>query len=80
MRNEAMEHLDVLLGCWRTTMRNASSSAGRRQVPGAATVEWLGDAFVVFRGRWRRRRPRQCDGAGARPQRPARRLHGLLPR
>ena len=51
MRNEAMEHLDVLVGLsWRTTMRNAwFLEPADREVPGAATVEWLGDAFVVFR-------------------------------
>lgn len=50
MRNEAMEQLDVLVGSWRTTMRNAWFLAPDDQkVPGSATVEWLGDAFVVFR-------------------------------
>jgi hypothetical protein len=50
MRNEAMQRLDVLVGSWRATMRNAwfLEPAGR-EVPGSATVEWLGDAFVVFR-------------------------------
>src|SRR3954454_12906984 len=50
MRNEAMEGLGVLVGPWRTTMRNAwfLEPAGR-EVPGSATGEWLGEAFVVFR-------------------------------
>lgn len=50
MRNEAMQRLNVLVGSWRTTLRNAwfLEPAGR-EVPGSATVEWLGDAFVVFR-------------------------------
>jgi hypothetical protein len=50
MRNEAMSKLDVLVGSWRTTMRNAwfLEPAGR-EVAGSATGEWLGDAFVVFR-------------------------------
>jgi hypothetical protein len=50
MRNEAMEQLDVLAGSWRTTMRNAwFLEPADQRVPGSATVEWLGDAFVVFR-------------------------------
>ncbi len=50
MRNEAMEQLDVLVGSWRTTMRNAwFLEPADQKVPGSATVEWLGDAFVVFR-------------------------------
>jgi hypothetical protein len=50
MRNEAMEELDVLVGSWGTTMRNAwFLEPADRQVPGTATGEWLGDAFVVFR-------------------------------
>lgn len=50
MRSEAMTRLDVLVGPWRTTLRNAwfLEPAGR-EVPGTATGEWLGDAFVVFR-------------------------------
>lgn len=50
MRSEAMERLDVLVGSWRTTLRNAwfLEPAGQ-EVPGTATVEWLSDAFVVFR-------------------------------
>lgn len=50
MRNEAMGRLDVLVGSWRTTMRNAwFLEPADQKVPGSATVEWLGDAFVVFR-------------------------------
>jgi len=50
MRNEAMEQLDVLVGSWRTTMRNAwFLEPADREVPGSAAVEWLGEAFVVFR-------------------------------
>jgi len=50
MRNEAMERLDVLAGSWTATMRNAwFLEPADREVPGSATVEWLGDAFVVFR-------------------------------
>jgi hypothetical protein len=50
MRNEAMERLTVLMGSWRTTLRNAwFLEPADQEVPGTATVEWLGDAFVVFR-------------------------------
>jgi hypothetical protein len=50
MRNEAMEQLDCLVGSWRATMRNAwFLEPADREVTGSATVEWLGDAFVVFR-------------------------------
>jgi hypothetical protein len=50
MRSEAMERLDVLVGSWRTTLRNAwFREPPDREVPGSATVEWLSDAFVVFR-------------------------------
>ena len=50
LRNEAMEQLDALVGSWRTTMRNAwFLEPADREVPGSATVEWLGDAVVVFR-------------------------------
>jgi hypothetical protein len=50
MRNEAMARLDVLVGSWRATMRNAwFLEPADLEVPGTATVEWLGDAFVVFR-------------------------------
>ena len=48
MRSDAMEKLDVLVGSWRATMKDAWFLPGR-EVPGAATGEWLGDAFVVFR-------------------------------
>lgn len=50
MRSEAMARLDVLVGTWRTTLRNAwfLEPAGT-EVPGTATGEWLSDAFVDFR-------------------------------
>jgi hypothetical protein len=45
-----MKQLDVLVGSWRTTMQDAwFLEPEGRTVPGSATVEWLGDAFVVFR-------------------------------
>ena len=45
-----MQRLDVLVGSWRTTLRNAwfLEPPGQERA-GMATVEWLGDAFVVFR-------------------------------
>jgi hypothetical protein len=50
VRNEAMERLDVLVGSWRVTMRNAwFLEPADLEVPGTATVEWLSDSFVVFR-------------------------------
>jgi len=50
MRNEAMEQLNGLVGSWRTTLRNAwFLEPAEQEVPGTATVAWLGDAFVVFR-------------------------------
>jgi hypothetical protein len=50
MRNEAMEQLDVLAGSWRTTLSNAAFlDPPGLEVPGAATGEWLWDAFLVFR-------------------------------
>lgn len=50
MRSEAMERLDVLVGDWRTTLSNAwFLEPPDLEVPGTAHVEWLGDAFVVFR-------------------------------
>ncbi|WP_436500433.1 hypothetical protein [Actinokineospora sp. HUAS TT18] len=50
MRNPAMERLDVLVGSWRTTLRDAwfLEPAGL-EVPGSAAVGWLGDAFIDFR-------------------------------
>jgi hypothetical protein len=50
MRSEAMKQLNVLVGSWRTTMKNAwFLEPDVLEVPGSAIVEWLGDAFVVFR-------------------------------
>jgi hypothetical protein len=50
MRNKAMQELDVLVGPWRTTMRNAwFLQPADREVGGRATVEWLHDALVAFR-------------------------------
>lgn len=50
MRNQAMARLDVLVGSWQTTMRNAwFLEPPDHRVPGTAVGEWLSDAFVVFR-------------------------------
>jgi hypothetical protein len=50
VRNKAMEQLNVLVGSWRTTLRNAwFLEPPDQEVPGSATIEWLGDAFVVLR-------------------------------
>ena len=50
MRNEAMERLDVLTGSWQTTLTNAwFIDPPEQEHPGTATIEWLGDAFVVVR-------------------------------
>ena len=50
MRSEAMRRLDVLVGSWQATLRNAwFLEPPDQEVPGSATGEWLGDAFVVFR-------------------------------
>ena len=50
MRSEAMEQLDVLVGSWRTMMKNAwFLEPDDLEVPGLTTVEWLSDAFVVLR-------------------------------
>jgi hypothetical protein len=45
-----MERLDVLVGSWRATLRNAwFLEPTTREEPGEGAAEWLGDAFVVFR-------------------------------
>jgi hypothetical protein len=45
-----MERLDALTGSWRATMQNAwFLEPADQKVPGTATGEWLGEAFVVWR-------------------------------
>jgi hypothetical protein len=45
-----MERLDVLAGTWRTTLTNAwFLDPPEQEVPGTTTIEWLGDAVLVFR-------------------------------
>jgi hypothetical protein len=50
MRNKELEKLDVLVGSWTLTMSNAwfLEPAGT-EVYGSATVEWMGDAFLIVR-------------------------------
>ena len=49
MRNEALEKLEVLVGTWTLTLSDAwfLEPAGT-EVCGSATVEWLGDAFLIL--------------------------------
>ena len=50
MRGDAMEALDVLIGSWQVAMRNAwFLEPPDREDAGSAQIEWLGDAFVIFR-------------------------------
>lgn len=50
MRSDAMGLLDVLAGSWRATMSNAwFLEPAEREVPGAATATWIGEAFMLFR-------------------------------
>ena len=50
MRNRALQKLDMLLGNWTLTLSNAwFLDSLDTQLRGAATIEWLGDAFVVLR-------------------------------
>ena len=50
MRNKELEKLDVLLGEWKLTMADAwFLEPPGTQVHGSATVEWLGDAFLIVR-------------------------------
>lgn|SRR5690606_8677673 len=48
MRNEAIQRFDVLVGSWRSTMKNAWFLPEGTEVPGTATGSWLGESFVVF--------------------------------
>lgn len=50
MRNEAMQQLDVLVGEWDTTLTDAwFLEPPDQEMPGSATVEWVGEAFIVLR-------------------------------
>ncbi|SDD04289.1 hypothetical protein [Glycomyces harbinensis] len=50
MRNPKLELLEGLVGSWKLTLSDAwfLEPAGT-EVPGTATVEWLGDAFLVMK-------------------------------
>ena len=50
MRNQELERLDGLVGQWTLTLSDAwfLEPAGT-DVHGTATVEWLGEAFIVVR-------------------------------
>jgi hypothetical protein len=50
MRNQWLQELDGLVGDWALTLKNAwFLESLETQVKGSATIEWLGDAFVVLR-------------------------------
>jgi hypothetical protein len=47
VRNEALSKLDGLVGEWKLTMTDAWFLESRDvEVPGEATIEWLGEAFL----------------------------------
>ena len=51
MRNEAMTRLEGLVGEWTMTLTNAwFLDRMDIEVPGKATISWLGDAFLELRG------------------------------
>ena len=49
MRNEALLELQGLIGEWKLTMTNAWFLEPGFEGDGAATIEWLGDAFLQVR-------------------------------
>jgi hypothetical protein len=50
MRNEALTKLDGLVGDWKLTMTDAwFLDSPDVRVEGSATIEWLGDAFLMLR-------------------------------
>lgn len=50
MRNKELEKLEVLVGRWTLTLSDAwFLEPPATEVPGSATVEWLGDAFLIVR-------------------------------
>ena len=53
MKNEALAKLDSLVGEWDMTMTDAwFLESPHIKVHGSATIEWLGEAFVVLRSTW----------------------------
>ena len=50
MKNPALSELDALVGDWTMTMSGAwFLDSMETEVPGSATFEWIGDAFVAMR-------------------------------
>ena len=50
MRNAELERLDVLVGEWTTTMSDAwFLDPPGTEVPGSATISWLGESFLLVR-------------------------------
>jgi hypothetical protein len=50
MRNPELAKLDGLVGVWTTTLSDAwFLEPPGTEVPGATTIEWLGDSFLVVR-------------------------------
>ena len=50
MRNPALQALDAIVGEWTVTLSNAwFLDSMETEMRGTATIEWLGDAFVVMR-------------------------------
>jgi hypothetical protein len=50
VRNEALGALDGLVGTWKLTMTDAWFVESRDlELPGTATIGWLGDAFLELR-------------------------------
>ena len=51
MKNEVLRQLDGLVGDWKLTMTHAwFLDDPDLEVEGAATIDWLGDAFLQLRG------------------------------
>ncbi|QFG24418.1 hypothetical protein [Actinomadura sp. WMMB 499] len=48
MRNTGLEKLDGLVGTWAMTLSNAPFLLEGTEVPGTATIEWLGEAFLTM--------------------------------
>lgn len=50
MRNAAVAEIDALVGDWTMTMSGAwFLDSPETEVPGSATFEWIGEAFVAMR-------------------------------
>ncbi|OLT31768.1 hypothetical protein BJF79_00940 [Actinomadura sp. CNU-125] len=49
MRNTGLEKLDGLVGTWTMNLSDAPFLPPGTEVPGTATVEWLGEAFPIMR-------------------------------